>query len=70
MNRPVAVLTGLLVLVTPALRTGAQVSDSSTGVLRATFNPDGRVNLPEGYRQWVHIGTRYNPGGISTTDCH
>ena len=35
---------------------------------RALFDPDGRVNLPVGYRRWVHIGTRLKPIGINILD--
>ena len=35
---------------------------------RASFTDDGRVNLPVSYRQWVHIGTRLKPVGISILD--
>ena len=38
------------------------------GVKRATFNADASVNLPTGYRQWFHIGTRFKPIGINILD--
>jgi hypothetical protein len=33
------------------------------------FNSNGDVNIPVGYRQWSHVGTRYKPtGGINILD--
>ena len=41
----------------------------SDTVLRAHFNSKGEALLPEGYRQWVHVGTRDNaPGKLSILD--
>jgi hypothetical protein len=45
---------------------GAQ--DSASTVARAHFNADGTVQLPVGYRQWYHVGTRFKPVGISILD--
>jgi hypothetical protein len=43
-------------------------SQSSSAVRRASFNADGSVSLPIGYRQWWHIGTRFKPVGINILD--
>ena len=43
-------------------------SAGTPDIVRASFNGDGTVNLPTGYRQWVHIGTRYKPIGINILD--
>ena len=43
-------------------------SAGTPDVVRASFNADGSVNIPTGYRQWVHIGTRYKPLGINILD--
>jgi hypothetical protein len=41
----------------------------SGGVLRAHFNSQGEALLPQGYRQWVHVGTRDNAlGKVSILD--
>jgi hypothetical protein len=41
----------------------------SDTVLRAQFNSHGEALLPEGYRQWVHVGTRDNAlGKLSILD--
>jgi hypothetical protein len=37
-------------------------------IVRASFNADSTINIPTGYRQWVHIGTRYKPIGINILD--
>ena len=44
------------------------VTQATLGVKRASFNADGSVNLPTGYRQWFHIGTRFKPVGINILD--
>jgi hypothetical protein len=41
---------------------------SSTTVVRAAFDPQGRAILPVGYRQWQHVGTRYKPDGLNILD--
>jgi hypothetical protein len=43
-------------------------SDTTLGIVRAAFNSDSSVNIPVGYRQWVHVGTRYKPIGINILD--
>jgi Cytochrome P460 len=43
-------------------------SAGTPDVVRARFNADGSVNIPTGYRQWLHIGTRYKPLGINILD--
>ena len=35
---------------------------------RAQFTAAGEVELPVGYRQWRHVGTRYKPIGVSILD--
>ena len=37
-------------------------------IVRASFNADSTINIPTGYRQWMHIGTRYKPIGINILD--
>ena len=38
-------------------------------VASASFNTDGSVNIPVGYRQWAHVGTRYKTkGSLSILD--
>ena len=41
---------------------------SDAVIARASFGPDGSIDLPVGYRQWSHVGTRYKPDGISILD--
>ena len=71
---PIAVL---LLLATPLMGAtqgagpGADpgtVELSSLPIGKAVFNADGSVDLPAGYREWSHVGTRFNPGGISILD--
>ena len=42
---------------------GAQSSDTGVSVARASFTAAGEVQLPVGYRQWEHVGTRDNAQG-------
>jgi hypothetical protein len=41
---------------------------SETGLKRAHFLPDGSVVRPVGWREWVHVGTRYKPIGVNILD--
>ena len=43
-------------------------SEDRDVVVRAAFNPDGSVNLPIGYRNWTHVGTRIKSIGINILD--
>jgi hypothetical protein len=43
-------------------------SDMPAPVVRATFNADGTVVLPTGYRRWTHVGTRLKAQGINILD--
>lgn len=50
-------------------RLGARSEDRADAIItRASFGPDGSIDLPVGYRQWSHVGTRYKPDGISILD--
>jgi hypothetical protein len=42
-------------------------ADSGPEVGRARFNSDGSAIRPIGWRQWVHVGTRYKPIGLNIT---
>lgn len=37
-------------------------------IQRAFFHPDGSIQLPRGYRQWAHVGTRYKSSGLNLLD--
>jgi hypothetical protein len=43
-------------------------ADSGPEVGRARFNSDGSAIRPIGWRQWVHVGTRYKPIGLNILD--
>jgi hypothetical protein len=43
-------------------------SDDAGAIAKASFNPDGSVNLPVGYRNWTHVGTRIKSIGINILD--
>ena len=42
---------------------GVQSGDAGVSVVRASFTAAGEAQLPVGYRQWVHVGTRDNAKG-------
>ena len=71
LRRAVATLApfGLLMMaVVSTITVHDAASDSPPSLARATFHPDGTVDLPVGYRQWTHVGTRYKPDGTSILD--
>jgi hypothetical protein len=55
----VVIAVALYILSIPQHPAQAQ----SGTVLRAHFNSNGEALLPQGYRQWVHVGTRDNALG-------
>jgi Cytochrome P460 len=71
-----SMMRNTILLVAAALICGVGYVETKTsagaqtevGVKRASFNADGSVNLPTGYRQWFHIGTRFKPIGINILD--
>ena len=61
------VVTGLAALAAAGLVTIARSQNPGSAAV-ASFNADGSLNLPTGYRHWVHIGTRLKPIGINILD--
>jgi Cytochrome P460 len=43
-------------------------SESASPLRSAVFGEDGSLHLPDGYRQWEHVGTRIKPDGRSVLD--
>lgn len=69
MKMPGIVLGGSLVVL--ACLVGvmfAARSENSDVVVRAAFNADGSIDLPTGYRNWTHVGTRIKAIGINILD--
>jgi hypothetical protein len=58
---------GAIALVCAVAYAGSN-SMTQDEAVRAKFNADGSINLPVGYRQWAHIGTRLKPIGVSILD--
>lgn len=58
----------LLSAAIAGLLSGSVSADEPAQIVRASFNDDGSANLPTGYRQWWHVGTRLKPDGISIFD--
>lgn len=64
------VLLGGVLFVPPliiATAFGAKSYDADA-VVRAAFGPNGSVNLPIGYRNWTHVGTRIKSIGTNILD--
>jgi hypothetical protein len=61
------VIIGLAVVAATGLVTIARSQNPGSAAV-ASFNADGSLNLPTGYRHWVHIGTRLKPIGINILD--
>jgi|ERR1700733_1508956 hypothetical protein len=61
------VITGLTVVTAAGLVTAARSENPGSATL-ASFDAHGSLNLPRGYRHWVHIGTRLKPIGINILD--
>lgn len=63
----VLVITGLTAVTATDLVTIARPQNPNSAAV-ASFNVDSSLNLPRGYRHWVHIGTRLKPIGINILD--
>ncbi len=46
----------------------AAKSESDLRLRPVVFEKDGSLRLPDGYRQWEHVGTRIKPDGRSVLD--
>ena len=69
MRNAILLLAGALTCAAGYVETQSwAAADPAAGAKRAFFNADGSVNLPTGYRQWFHIGTRFKPVGINILD--
>jgi Cytochrome P460 len=75
--RPIGVALGAFaVLLVMIVTTGgwarkqapASQPDSGSSIRPAVFEKDGSLHLPDGYRQWQHVGTRIKPDGRSVLD--
>ena len=43
----------------------AAASSDSSSIVEASFNEDGSVNQPTGYREWVFVGTPLTPNALN-----
>ena len=67
-NNLLICLAALLCAIVYSETKSFEQSGTHASVARATFTADGSVNLPVGYRQWWHIGTRLKPIGTNILD--
>jgi hypothetical protein len=44
---------------------GSAVAEGSASIGAATFNPQGDLVLPEGFREWVFVGAPLTPHGLN-----
>jgi hypothetical protein len=65
-----AAVPGLLLFIFVVAWSRAQepMSKSAGVSSRALFDADGRVHLPNGYRRWANVGTRYKASGRNILD--
>lgn len=61
------VLAALLLLVGYVASPFAE-SPSEPEVRRVVFTSDGNIQIPVGYREWYHVGTRYKSSGTNLLD--
>ncbi len=67
------ILAGSLAVAACSQEGGADTSDgsqmtaaeASSEIVRASFNEDGSVNQPTGWREWVFIGTPLTPNALN-----
>lgn len=59
--------TSSLLLLIAALSGYAAMSQAPV-IHRVTFHQDGSIQIPVGYRQWSHVGTRYKSSGTNLLD--
>ncbi len=57
----VAIFTTILAV--GAVHTSLRAQDSS--VLKASFNPDGSVKIPQNWRTWIYMGTPFTPNALN-----
>lgn len=43
----------------------AAATQSAAGVVRASFTPEGAARQPQGYREWVYVGTPLTPNALN-----
>lgn len=57
--------TGLTLLFVVTIPGCDNTQKATTGtIVQARFEPDGSIHRPEGYRQWVNVGTAILPKGF------
>lgn len=63
-----ATVVALLVVTLGGVSFAIAYAGSEPEVNRARFTADGSAIRPIGWRQWIHVGTRYKPIGINILD--
>jgi len=66
----VAIAAGVLMLLAVAGLSKVQTPTATLGggFPKAIFDADGRARLPDRYRRWANVGTRYKPNGRNILD--
>src|SRR5215469_13431269 len=42
-----------------------QPAEAQTGHSAAVFTPDGKLQVPDGFRRWIQVGTPLTPNGLN-----
>jgi hypothetical protein len=66
---PIIVLVGLTASVVYLL-VAKPVVAAQSGQSSAVFDPDGKLELPTGFRKWVFVGAPLTPNGLSRRNGH
>ena len=66
--RNTALAAATLATLSAAAMSIGRAQSEPSGVNRARFTPDGSAIRLVGWRQWVHVGTRYKPIGLNILD--
>jgi hypothetical protein len=64
-ERIIAILSGIACLVVSIALFRAQPVVAQTRHSAAIFTPDGKLEIPAGFRAWVQVGTPLTPNGLN-----
>ncbi len=65
MRKYVVTITALFTVGVPALLLHARTAAAQTDQSAASWNADGSLNLPTGFRSWVFVGAPTTPNGLN-----
>jgi len=62
---PIAILTGIALIGASVALFRTQPVVAQTQGSAAVFTPDGKLELPKGFRRWVFVGAPLTPNGLN-----